>query len=346
MAKRKGREITIYDIAREMNVSPSTVSRALKDHHSIGKKTRKAIQKYAYEAGYKPNHLAASLRNNKTHTIGVIISWINRPFISSLISGIEAAANKEGYNVILTQSHDSMEAEVANAHTLISSRVEGLIVSLAMETSDYSHFQAVLDSGIPVVFVDRVTETLNTDLVVIDNAQSAYMATRHLIEQGCRRIAHFAGAPHRNEYKNRRMGYEQALREHGLPVDPDLIVQTNYLSAEEGYAATRRLLSLPNPPDGLFSANDTSAVSAIQCAKEMGVAIPGQLAVIGFNNDPVCTIIEPQLSSVTHPAYEMGLLATSQLLRQKAGLALEQVEKSSIIKLKTELIARASSLRQ
>lgn len=343
---KKNKDITIYDIAEELNVSPSTVSRALKDHHSIGKKTKKAIQKFATEIGYKPNTVAASLRNNKTNTIGVIISWINRPFISSLISGIENAANKEGYNVIFSQSSDSQEHEIANAHSLFSSRVEGLIVSLAMETTNYDHIKQFIDSDIPVVFVDRVTEELNTDLVVIDNTEASYTATKHLIDQGCKRIAHFAGAQHRNVYRNRRLGYEKALKEAGLVVDESLIIQTKNLSAEEGFEATEKLLQMPNPPDGIFAANDTSAVSAIQCAKKMGLKIPDDLAIIGFNNDPVCTIIEPQLSSISHPAFDMGVLATQQLLRRKDEEFDNSVETSNIIKLKTEVIPRASSLRK
>jgi DNA-binding LacI/PurR family transcriptional regulator len=339
------KDITIYDIAEELNVSPSTVSRALKDHHSIGKKTKKAVKKFATEIGYKPNNVAASLRNNKTNTIGVIISWINRPFISSLISGIESVANREGYNVIFSQSNDKQASEISNAHTLFSSRVEGLIVSLAMETTNYDHFKEFTNSNIPVVFVDRVTESLNTDLVVIDNTLASFTATQHLIEQGCKRIAHFAGAQHRNVYRNRRLGYEKALKEYGLEVDESLIVQTKNLSSEEGYEATEMLLKSPNPPDGIFAANDTSAISAIQCAKKMGVEIPSELAIIGFNNDPICEIIDPPLSSMSHPAYEMGELAMTQLLRQKEKQVHEHVEKSNIIKLKTELIARQSSLR-
>ncbi len=342
---KKGKEITIYDIATKLNVSPSTVSRALKDHHSIGKKTKKAIQKFATEVGYRPNNVAASLRNNKTGTIGVMVSWFNRPFISSLISGIEALANSKGYNVIFSQSHDSMEAEIENANALFSSRIEGLIVSLAMETTEYDHIERFIKSGIPVVFVDRITDSLNTDLVVIDNTKAAFDATQHLIDQGCKRIAHFAGAQNRNVYKNRRVGYENALRQSGLEVSEDLIVYTKFLSAEEGYEATRQLLSMKNPPDGIFAANDTTGVSAIQCAKEMGVRIPEDLAIIGFNNDPISEIIEPKLSTISHPAYEMGQLAVTQLLELKKNLGDSPIQKSNTIKLQTEPIVRASTLR-
>ncbi len=340
--KEDKKEITIYDIANELNVSPSTVSRALKDHHSIGKKTKKAIIKLANERGYKPNGIAASLRNNKTNSIGVIISWINRPFISSLISGIEQAANLAGYNVIITQTHDSYEREVANAQALYTSRVEGLIVSLSMESVVYDHFNQFIKKDIPVVFVDRITDELNSDLVVIDNEAAGFKATEHLILQGCKRIAHIAGAQQRSVYKDRQAGYLNALRKHGIPVDEDLIIYTKNLSAEEGMNATEKLMSLPNKPDGIFSANDTSAVSVIQFARKAGIRIPEDLAVIGFNNDPISTIIHPQLSTISHPAIEMGKIAARQVLKHKED---KDLVKSETIVLKTELIIRESSLR-
>ena len=339
---KKKREITIYDIAKELKVSPSTVSRALKDHHSIGKKTKKAVLKLAEERGYQPNVIAASLRSNKTNTIGVIISWINRPFISSMISGVEVAANKLGYNVIISQSHDSFESEVANAKALYASRIEGLVVSLAMETTDYKHFEQFIKKDIPVVFVDRVPEELNTNKVVIDNYSAGFKATEHLIQQGCLRIAHIGGAQHRNVYRERRNGFIAALKKYNVPINEDLIMESNVLSSEEGHRIARQLLSLPNRPDGIFTANDTAAVCVIQHARSVGIQIPKDLAVIGFNNDPVATIIDPPLSTVGHPAIEMGKIAAMQVLNTKAR---EEITHAQTIVLETEVIARESSLR-
>jgi len=338
----KKRKITIYDIARELNVSPSTVSRALKDHHSISKKTKKAVLKIVKETGYKPNVLAASLRNNKTNTIGVIISEINRPFISSLISGVEIAANKAGYNVIICQSHDSFEKEVANAQSLYASRVEGLVVSLAMETCNYDHFYQFMENDIPVVFVDRVPEEVPSDKVVIDNYSAGYRATEHLIEQGCRRIAHFGGSQIRNIYRERQSGYIDALKKYNLEIDENLIINTYVTSAEEGFKMTRQLMSLDKPPDGIFSANDTSAVSAIKFAKQAGINVPKDLAVIGFNNDPISLIIDPELSTVTHPAVEMGKIAAHQVLDHKKN---KEIVSNRTTVLETELIIRQSSMR-
>lgn len=340
MTKKK--EITIYDLAEELHLSASTVSRALKDHYSIGKKTKDAVKKLALQKHYRPNTLAASLRSNKTNTIGVIIPLINRPFISSLISGIEMAAKQAGYNVIISQSHDEYANEVANAAALYASRVSGLVVSLGMETQNFDHLRQFTENNIPLVFVDRVTKELNTDLVVIDNVMAGFEATKHLIDQGCKRIAHIAGAQHRNIYKERHEGYLDALQKHNIPVDSNLILPTNYLSLEDGYKCAEKLFQLDNPPDGIFCANDTTAISVIQFAKKKGIKIPEELAVIGFNNDPLCEIIEPHLSTIAHPGVDMGRLAAQQVLKKKDQ---SDIERSETIVLKTSLIVRESTRR-
>lgn len=337
------KKVTIYDLASELKVSPSTVSRALKEDVSIGKDTIKAVKKLAKERGYRPNQIAASLRKNKTKTIGIMISWINRPFISSLISGVEETARKAGYNVIISQSHDSYENEVNNAKALYNSRIGGLIVSLAMETKKFDHFHQFTENDIPVVFVDRVAEEFDYSRVIIDNYTSGFMATQHLIEQGCKRIAHFGGAQHRNVYRERQRGYVEALRQHGLPIDESLILNGNILNSEDGIRLTNYLLDLPNPPDGIFSSNDTAAVSAIQCAKKRGVKVPDKLAIIGFNNDPISQIIDPTLSTVTHPAVDMGRIAAQHILKSQE---YTDIVSSETIVLKTELIVRESSLRK
>ncbi len=334
--------ITIYDIAQELNISPSTVSRALKGHYSIGRETIKAVKKLADKRGYRPNSIAASLRSKKTNNIGVVISWINRPFMSSLISGIEMEANQKGYNVVITQSHDSFEKEVANAQALFDSRVGGLVVSLAMETKKYDHFKQFMKNDIPVVFVDRVTDALNCDLVLIDNHNAAYEATKHLIEQGCKKIAHVGGVLSRNIYNDRQRGYIDALKKHGIPIDDNYIIESDKLSADEGTRTAEYLLNLAEPPDGIFVANDTAAVSIIQYAKSKGIKIPQELAIIGFNNDPISLIVEPALSSVSHPAVEMGQIAAQQVLRKKDN---KEIVKSQSIILKTEVLVRESSNR-
>ncbi len=340
---REKKKITIYDLAKRINYSPSTISRALNDDKTISKKATKLIKEAAAEMGYRRNILAASLRNSKTNTIGIMIARINRPFVASLISGVEDYARKQGNNVIISQSDDIYENEVNNAKVLFDSRISGLIVSLAMETQDFSHFEQFVDQRIPIVFVDRVPEEFNSYKVLIDNYAAGYKATKHLIEQGCKRIAHFAGAQHRNVYKDRMNGYLDALKEHNLPVDKELIIKFKTLSFEEGHKAAKKLLALDPMPDGLFSSNDTAAVSAIMYAKKNGINIPKDLAVIGFNDDPMASIVDPALSSVTHPAYQMGKIAAQRVLNHSEETYDSSVSEMTI--LSTELVIRESSKR-
>lgn len=339
----KNKEVTIYDIARKLKVSPGTVSRALKGHPSIGPKTTKAVQELAAELGYQPNAIASSLRNSKTNTIGVVIPHIHRPFLSAAINGIEQVANEAGYNVIISQTNDAYQKEVANAQALYASRVDGLIVSLAMETQVYDHFKPFLNKGIPLVFFDRVSPEIESSKIIIDNYAAAYRATEHLIQVGCRRIAHIAGLQVRDIYRDRLRGYVAALRQHGLPVEESYIVHTR-LRSEEGFQCAEALLNLPTPPDSIFAANDTTAVSAIQYARSINRKIPDELAIVGFNNDPIASIIEPGLTTVAQPGFEMGQLATRQVLKQKE--VSKNIISSETVCLKTELIVRQSSFRQ
>jgi LacI family transcriptional regulator len=341
--RKKG--VTIYDLAAELNLSPSTVSRALNDHHSIGNKTKKAVKKLAKERGYRPNVLASSLRTKRSNTIGIMVSWIDRPFISTLISGIEEEATAHGYNVIISQSHDSTKLENENLQALYDSRVSALIVSLAMETTDYSHFKLFSDKDIPVVFVDRTPKLKGVSKVHINNFNAAFEATEHLIEQGCKRIAHFGGATYQSIYEERRLGYIAALKKNNLEVDQSIILNAQSLSAEEGTRLTEQVLHMDNPPDGIFCANDKAAVSAIQYAKKNGIKIPEELAIIGFNDDPVCEIIDPPLSSVHHPAREMGKMAFQKALSILNDEEDDQ-ELGDRITLDTHLVIRASSKRK
>ncbi|MCB0640223.1 MAG: LacI family DNA-binding transcriptional regulator [Phaeodactylibacter sp.] len=338
------KNITIYDLAKELNVSASTVSRALKKHKSISKETVEKVEQLAKERGYRPNLVAASLRTQRTTNIGMLMPWINRPFVSDLISGAEKTARENGYNVIISQSHDSFDNEVDNAKALLDSQVCSLIVSLAMETQIFDHFTAFLENDTPLVFVDRVPESLDCYKVIIDNYRAGFKATQHLIEQGCKRIAILCGETHQNIYRDRLEGYLAALKQYNMPVDESLILKGKVLSSEEGFNLATYLLSLPNPPDAIFSTNDKAALSVIQHAKSIGVKIPEELAVIGFNDDPECQIVEPQLSSVIHPAMEMGGHAVQLALSLIEGKAVQANDSKTIV-LDTDLVIRASSQR-
>lgn len=341
----ENKDITIYDIAERLNLATSTISRALKDHPTISDKTIKKVKKTAEEMGYVPNTLAAGLRGNKTKTIGVLIPTVTQPFLSSLISGIEITAQKSGYNVIIMQSHDSYKEEVSMAKSLYSSRVSGIICSLAMETRDTSHFQQFVTNNIPLVFVDRVPKDFNTFRVIIDNYAAGYKATKHLIEQGCTRIAHFtAGSEFGNLYSERKRGYLDALKEYNLPIDDELIVNLKAVTYEEGEKASNKLFDLKNPPDGIFSSGDIMGVSAIQTAKKRGIKIPQELAIIGFNNDPISQIIDPNLSTITHPAAKMGQMSAEIILKNLKSLKKDEVKEITF--LNTEVLVRESSKRK
>jgi LacI family transcriptional regulator len=342
------KDITIYDIAEALNLSPATVSRGLKDHPSIRKDTRKKITDKAKELGYQQNLFASNLRRNRTNTIGVILQRLNSYFMSTVIDGMEKVATEGGYNLIISQSLESMKKEIANVKTLFNSRVDGFLVSLANDTDNFSHFEAVLDKGIPLIFFDRVLEHPKCTNVVIDNFKAGYEATQHLIDQGCTRIVHLTGNLKRNVYSDRHKGYRQALTDNGLSYDDNLVLfstLTNLtnLGDQSGVEVLRAIQKMDPKPDGLFCANDTSAVSCIRELKIAGYKIPNDIAVVGFNNDPLSRVIEPNLTTVNYPGREMGEAAASILIRRIDKL--EGVSLNSMV-LRHELIVRESSLKK
>ncbi|HEY9561887.1 MAG TPA: LacI family DNA-binding transcriptional regulator [Anseongella sp.] len=337
--------ITIYDIARALGISPSTVSRALKDDTIISSETRKKVQKTAAEMGYQPNSIASSLRNKKTQTIGVITHRIDRHFQSNAISGIQDKAHEYGYNIIICQTNDDPEREIKQFQALFSSRIDGLIGQLSMYTKNYDHFQVFLENDIPIVLFDRVPKSLNVQKVVSDDFGGGYKATEHLILQGCRRIAHFTGALSLNIYEDRLAGYKAALEKHGISYDPDLVFEF-YLNTENSRKAARSLLSgQTKRPDSIFAANDTSAIAAIQVAKELGIGIPSELSIVGYANDPSGLIISPTLSTIDQASYRMGQTSTELLLKQ-----IEEKNPSprgpETTVLPVELIVRESSIHR
>ena len=334
--------ITIHDLARELEVSPSTISRALKDHPSIGASTRKTVKDLAKRRGYRPNRMAVNLRNQESKTIGVLISWINRPFYGNLISGIEAAARERGYNVIISQTTDVTEVERYNAKTLYDMRICGLISCLSIHTLDYGHFDQFTRSNTPVIFVDRVPNQYDGRKIVIDNFTAAYNATYHLVKQGCLRLAHIGGSLKQEIYHDRLKGFKQAIRDAGLPIYQDLIKQGEHLALEEGQSFAAQILASQSKPDGIFCANDTTAICVMQAAKAKGMLVPEDLAIVGFNDDPICKIIDPQLSSIYHPAFEMGRLCVENILGEAPG---ESVGDSRIV-LQAELRIRKSSRKK
>lgn len=332
--------ITIKDLAKELNLVPSTISRALNDHPGISEKTKEEVKKRAKELGYTRNSIASNFRSKTTLSIGIIVPRIDIHFHSLVISGIEDMAYKKGYNVTIFQSKNLLEREIDIARILKARMVDGSIVCLGLQTKEFEHFKKL---NTPIVFYDRVPENYQVSKIIINDYESAFNATEHLISRGCKRIAHIAGNPETPIFKARLEGYRAALAKHNLPSDSSLVEYTKELSYEEGVKCANKLLKLKIKPDGIFCANDYTAVSTIQVFKKAKYQIPDDIAVVGFSNYPISKIVEPTLTTVNDRAFEMGQAAAKLLIRQ-----IEEdsgIISSETIVLKTDLIIRDSTKR-
>ncbi|PWT75647.1 MAG: LacI family transcriptional regulator [Bacteroidetes bacterium] len=340
---KQDKEVTIYDIAKRLNISSATVSRALNNNPTVSASTRKKINELAESLGYRHNHFASSLRLQKTHTIGVILHELNSYFIISVLAGIEAIARESNYNLIIVHSAENPDLECVNARNLFHKRVDGIIASLSFETKDLSHFKQFQDRNIPVVFFDRVIEQSDGAKVIINNYQAGYDATTHLIEQGCKRIAHVTSSLTRNVYSERMRGYKQALLDHKIKFDEKLLI-IDGLKEEDAIRSANRILAVKNRPDGVFVTNDFCAAVIMQTLKDAGVRIPQDVAVVGFNNDNIGKVINPKLTTINYPGFEMGKVAARSLIGYLKGLWDMSIGNTMVVK--SELIVRESSLKK
>lgn len=340
---RKNKDITIYDIAEALDVSPSTVSRSLKEHSSISTNTQRKVKKQAKKMGYRSNIFAKNLRRKKTNTLGIIVPKLDSRFMSSVIAGMEEIANENGYNLIISQSLEKAQKEVSNVETMFESRVDGLIVSLAYNTDDYSHFDSIINNNIPLVFFDRVAYYESATNVVIDNFRAGHQAVTHLLEQGCKRIVHMTSNLARNVYEDRFRGYKKALEDYDISFDPEYLIQ-NDLSNEAGLKAAQHILEMDPLPDGLFVANDTCAIACMSTLKEKGIKIPDDIAVVGFNNDPISSFVNPKLTTINYHGNEMGKVVVRNLISYLDGD--DNISVTDTIILNAELIIRESSVKK
>ncbi|MEM8565186.1 MAG: substrate-binding domain-containing protein [Bacteroidota bacterium] len=342
----KSSQVTIKDIARELGISPSTVSRALKDHPDISPETKRVVSELAEKLNYQPNSIALSLRHSKSNTIGVVIPQVVHWFFSTVISGVEDIAYGAGYSVIVSQSNESYEREVKDVKALFNNRVDGILISMSKDTTDYGHFESLYSRGIPMVFYDRVCETINCSKVVVDDYGAAYKATKHLIEQGYKTIAHLAGAKNLQISKERLSGYKAALEEHGLPYIDSHVVYENLADDERpAKALTTKLLNSGQRPDAIFASNDISALGAMMAAKEHGLKIPEEFGIVGFSNWRFTELTEPTLSTVDQRGFEIGQEAARLLIKEIEAEDDEIVEPITKT-LETNLIVRKSSVRR
>lgn len=339
----KSGEITIKDLARELGISPSTVSRALSGHPDISASTIKKVTELAERYHYQPNSIALSLRSRKTRTIGVIIPEISHSFFAAIISGIEDKALEKGYNVMLCHSNELYEREVMDARALFSHRVDGLLVGVAKTTNNMDHFRPFIDRGLPLIFFDREPKGIEASCVLVEDEKGAYKAVDHLLKQGCTRIVHLAGPTGVSTTDRRLSGYQKALKDNKLEVNAELIVNCEGgINIEEAEQAVSRLISSGKKFDGVFANNDLTAIGALRALKKAGIKIPGEVAVIGFSDWQLASLIDPPLSSVVQPGYQMGT-KTVELFFEEISNPHAPTRK---ISLQAEPVIRASSLRK
>lgn len=332
-------QVTIKDIARELGISPSTVSKALKNHPDISEETRKRVNDLATKLKYKPNAIALSLRSSKTKTIGLIIPEIVHHFFSSVISGIEDVAYDAGYNVMIFQSNESANREIIATQALLDARVEGILISLSRETGNFDHLRNILNQDVPLVMFDRVCDDIKTDKVTVDDFEGAYNAISHLISTGCKRIAHLAGPPGLRITDLRRNGYLEALRDGGLKTDRDLIFYCDNFN--KARIRTKQLMNHANPPDAIFTVNDNTATGVIKSLHELGIRIPGDVSVVGFSNGDIAQVTHPTLTTVDQHGYKMGQTSVQIMLDRLMNPVASQPFIHQV--LKTELIIREST---
>jgi len=345
-------EVTLLDIANELNLSESTVSRALQGHPAISDKTKARVQALAQERGYRTNSYASNLaKNGKSKTIGVLVHKLNSYFIISALSAIESLTAAAGYDLIIAQSSEDDTREISNALNLFQKRVDGLIATLVYTTPNLDHFEPFMKKGIPVVFFDRVDKNSKGTKIIIDNEKGAYEATKHLIDQGCRRImivtAGISGKVPDDRVTGtaqRYAGYLRAIKESVLQFKPEYVMVKDFNHEEDGTEAAHEIFNMDPRPDGLFISNDFHAITCMRELIRLGIRVPEDIAIVGFNNDFMSRMVEPALTTIDNPAMLMGELAASHLLQQLNGNL--RIAHNNTILVESGLIIRNSSLKR
>lgn len=336
---KKGHQVTMKEIAKKLGVSVSTISRALQDSPELHPETKRKIVEMAKEMNYQPNLLAQSLRISRTKTLGVIVPEITSHFFASCISGIQDTANSRGYNVMICQSNESIEQEKKNIKALVASQVDALLISLSRETNHYEHLYELYDREIPFVLFDRVNEDIPVSKITFNDVGGAYQVTHHLLDTGCRRIMYVSGPEDLYISKKRKEGYLKALAEFGLGEEADLIKYTD-LTFEGNVKAAQEIAAMTPRPEAVFCMIDPVAVDVLTVWKGMGIRVPDDMSLAGFTNNPTSAVVEPPLTTVSQPGYEMGKLSVSHLLDQLDGVASD--DPISIV-LETTLVPRKST---
>jgi LacI family transcriptional regulator len=334
---------TIKDIAKALGLSTSTVSRALNGSYEIGAETKKLVLEYAEKVNYRPNPIALSLKEQKSHSIGVVVCEVANNFFSQAINGIESIAYNRGYHVIITQTHESFDRESANVQHLLSRHVDGLLVSLSAETTDTSQYKYLLEKGFPIVFFDRVAADVNTHKIIANNFKGSFDAAELLINAGFTKIAHLTNSNNLLISRERFDGFKAALDEHHLDFKPGYLKYCNHggMIQDEVEFAIKELLNMDEPPDAIFIGSDRLTISCMHILKKMGIKIPDDMGIAGFTNSDVAELFDPPLTVVRQPAFQIGQMATEMLI--KTIESKWPVEEFTTEQVETELIARSSS---
>lgn len=333
------KQITLKDIAKALNLSPSTVSRAMNNNPAISEETREQVQKYAEEHKYKLNTLALQLRTNRNNTIGVIVPEIVHFFFSSVLAGIQEEAELENYNILICHSNEDYRKEIKSVETLIDARVSGILASQSKDTNKYDHFQDIINNEIHLVFFDRICTGINTDKVVVDDYAGAFNAVDYLAKTGCKRIAFLTSSSQMPIATNRRMGYEDALRKHKISIDKSLIYTCD--TRDLAFKVIPEILKSSNVPDAFFCINDEVAAYCLQMVKSYGYRVPEDISICGFTNGYITEVTDPGLTTVDQHGHEMGKEAAKLLINRIEGKETKSVIVSKLIK--TELVVRGST---
>lgn len=339
----KQKPTTLKDMAQLLNTSVATISRALKDKPDISADMREKIKNLAKELNYQPNPIALNLKYHKSQSIGVVIPKVVHFMFSTMISGILEEAEKYGYNVLISESNQRYDREVRIVNDFMRGKVDGLIICFSNQTRNFSHIEQVLEVAIPLVMLDKSTDLVNADQVVVDDYQGAFNAVEHLITQGYRKIAHINGNETLHHSQARMSGYLDALQKHQLKVDHSLIFKAVDFSIEEGLVIGQQLVNHPSQPDAVFSISDEILIGVHQYLKQKQIQIPNQFGLVGFSDSIMASVVEPPLSSVAQPGYELGRLAVSRLLELIRAEELDLPILSETRTLNTTLIIRQSS---
>jgi LacI family transcriptional regulator len=304
----KSKRVTIYDLATELGISASYISRALNDHPSVSNKVKEKVRKKANELNYKYNFQAANLRKGTSRTIGVIVPHINQRFFSEAIAGIEEVCFENSYSLIICQSHESFKQECLAIDTLIHQNVESILISVAAETDSSTHLETIKKNNITLIQFDRCLDGIISYKVFNDNEEVSYKVVKNLIAEGYKKIAFIGGPEHLSVFKDRKLGYLKAIKEEGLIIPYNFIVE-NALSRENAVKIATELLKSKEPPDAFFTVSDHQSLGIFQVADSMGIKVPDQLGIFGFSNEEFTEIIKPSLSSVNQKSKELGRTA-------------------------------------